>query len=173
MIATEPYIFQNQPLWQITVYKWRNFSKRKSHEILYVPSHSIQCFLPSAAVSCFYHKISDTFLTQKHQEKALERQNTKFKEALTLSGWSFISTSFWVKGKSLGCVRLFVTPWTAAYQAPPSVGFSRQEYWSGVPSPSPSFWVNVSLNFAPRTLIPSLWCWPQCCFSISEQPKFC
>ena len=31
------------------------------------------------------------------------------------------------------------TPWTAAYQAPPSLGFSRQEYWSGVPSPSPEF----------------------------------
>ena len=34
-------------------------------------------------------------------------------------------------------VRLFVTPWTAAYQASPSMGFSRQEYWSGVPLPSP------------------------------------
>ena len=34
-------------------------------------------------------------------------------------------------------VRLFVTPWTAAHQAPPSMGFSRQEYWSGVPLPSP------------------------------------
>ena len=34
-------------------------------------------------------------------------------------------------------VWLLVTPWTAAYQAPPSMGFSRQEYWSGVPSPSP------------------------------------
>ena len=33
-------------------------------------------------------------------------------------------------------VWLFATPWTAAYQAPPSMGFSRQEYWSGVPSPS-------------------------------------
>ena len=32
---------------------------------------------------------------------------------------------------------LLVTPWTAAYQAPPSMGFSRQEYWSGVPLPSP------------------------------------
>ena len=38
------------------------------------------------------------------------------------------------KGKSLSRVRLFETPWTAAYQAPPSVGFSRQENWSGVPS---------------------------------------
>ena len=34
-------------------------------------------------------------------------------------------------------VRLFVTPWSADYQAPLSMGFSRQEYWSGVPSPSP------------------------------------
>ena len=38
---------------------------------------------------------------------------------------------------SLSCVRLFVTPWTVAYQAPPSMGFSRQEYWSGLPFPSP------------------------------------
>ena len=35
-------------------------------------------------------------------------------------------------------VRLFSTPWTAAHQAPPSMGFSRQEYWSGLPFPSPS-----------------------------------
>ena len=38
--------------------------------------------------------------------------------------------------KLLNRVRLLVTPWTAAYQAPPSMGFSRQEYWSGVPLPS-------------------------------------
>ena len=38
--------------------------------------------------------------------------------------------------KSLSCVRLFVTPWTVAYQAPPSMGFSRQWYWSGLPFPS-------------------------------------
>ena len=42
-----------------------------------------------------------------------------------------------VKVKSLSRVRLLVIPWTAAYQAPPSMGFSRQEYWSGVPLPSP------------------------------------
>ena len=42
-----------------------------------------------------------------------------------------------VKVKSLSHVRLLVTPWTAAFQAPPSMGFSRQEYWSGVPLPSP------------------------------------
>ena len=42
-----------------------------------------------------------------------------------------------VKVKSLSHVRLFATPWTVAYQASPSMGFSRQEYWSGLPFPSP------------------------------------
>ena len=42
-----------------------------------------------------------------------------------------------VKVKSLSRIRLCVTPWTAAYLAPPSMGFSRQEYWSGVPLPYP------------------------------------
>ena len=42
-----------------------------------------------------------------------------------------------VKVKSLSHVGLFATPWTVAYQVPPSMGFSRQEYWSGLPFPSP------------------------------------
>ena len=44
-----------------------------------------------------------------------------------------------VKVKSLSRVRLLATPWTAAYQAPTSMGFSKQEYWSGLPLPSPSY----------------------------------
>ena len=44
-----------------------------------------------------------------------------------------------VKVNSLSRVRLVVTPWTAAYQPPPSMGVSRQEYWSGVPLPSPNW----------------------------------
>ena len=51
---------------------------------------------------------------------------------------SFSSAWKWkVKVKSLSRVWLLSTPWTAAHQAPPSMGFSRQEYWSGVPLPSP------------------------------------
>ena len=51
---------------------------------------------------------------------------------------SFSNAWKWnVKLKSLSRVRLFATPWNAAYQAPPSMGVSRQEYWSGVPLPSP------------------------------------
>ena len=52
---------------------------------------------------------------------------------------SFSNAWKWkVKVKSLSRVRLLATPWTAAHQAPPSMGFSRQEYWSGLPMPSPS-----------------------------------
>ena len=69
-------------------------------------------------------------------------------QARTLE-WVAISLSnAWkwkVKVKSLSHIRLLATPWTAAYQAPPSLGFSRQEYWSGVPSPSPACCQEYSL----------------------------
>ena len=52
-------------------------------------------------------------------------------------GCHFLLQCVKVKVKSLSRVQLFATPWTAAYQAPPSMGFSRQEYWSGVPLPFP------------------------------------
>ena len=74
-------------------------------------------------------------------------------DSMTIKGIdSGISTLLWLEktifpysaaaaaaaAKSFSCVRLLVTPWIAAYQAPPSMGFSRQEYWSGVTLPSPS-----------------------------------
>ena len=55
---------------------------------------------------------------------------------------SFSNAGKWeVKVKSLSRVQLLATPWTAAYQAPLSMGFSRQEYWSGVPLPSPGIFI--------------------------------
>ena len=51
-----------------------------------------------------------------------------------------------MKVKSLSCVRLFVSPWTAASQAPPSMGFSRHEYWSGLPLPSPGDLPNLGIE---------------------------
>ena len=51
-----------------------------------------------------------------------------------------------MKVKSLSSVQLFTIPWTAAYQAPPTMGFSRQEYWSGVPLPSPSLYSKSSFK---------------------------
>ena len=61
-------------------------------------------------------------------------------QARTLERVAFSFSSAWkwkVKVKLLSRVQLITTPWTAAYQAPPSMVFSRQEYWSGVPLPSP------------------------------------
>ena len=52
-----------------------------------------------------------------------------------------------VKVKSLSRVRLLATPRTAPYQAPASMGFSRQEYWSGLPLPSPrNYWIPLMKN---------------------------
>ena len=68
-------------------------------------------------------------------------------QARTLEWVAISLSSAWkqkVKVKSLSCVRLFATPWTAAYQAPLSMGFSRQEYWSGVPLPSPITGIQLS-----------------------------
>ena len=62
---------------------------------------------------------------------------------------SFSNAWKWkVKVKSLSRVQLLATPWTAVYQAPPSMGFSRREYWSGVPLPSPFWWLVI-----PNTLL--------------------
>ena len=59
---------------------------------------------------------------------------------------SFSNAWKWqVKVKSLSHVWLVATPWTAAYQAPPSMGFSRQEYWSGVPLPSLEMMIRSTL----------------------------
>ena len=71
-------------------------------------------------------------------------------QARTLEWVAISSSNAWkwkVKGKSLSHVWLFTTPWTAAYQAPLSMGFSRQEYWSGVPSPSPGVFCIASEFF--------------------------
>ena len=74
----------------------------------------------------------------------------------------WVATSFssaWkgkVKVKSLSHVGLLATPWTAAYQAPQSMGFSRQEYWSGVPSPSPTSTQKKPYTINPQQTLSSM-----------------
>ena len=69
---------------------------------------------------------------------------------------SFSNAWQWkVKVKSLSHVRLLATPWTAAHQALPSMGFSRQEYWSGVPLPSLMYTICATKSF-----YPSPYSWP-------------
>ena len=67
---------------------------------------------------------------------------------------SFSSAWKWkVKVKSLSRVWLLATPWTAAYQAPPSMGFSGQQYWSGVPLPSPFLCLLLKYQYFPGTVL--------------------
>ena len=79
---------------------------------------------------------------------------------------SFSNAWKWkVKVKSLSRVQLFATPWTTAYQAPPSMGFSRQEYWSGVPLPSLKY-ITVYLFLSWWTFIfVSNMCYHKNCFN--------
>ena len=83
---------------------------------------------------------------------------------------SFSSAWKWkVKVKLLSRVRLLATPWTAAYPAPSSIGFSRQEYWSGVPLPSPLKWIRAQKKLR----VSSRW-WPggPLAFSLPPRPPF-
>ena len=74
-------------------------------------------------------------------------------QARTLEWVAISYSNAWkwkVKVKSLSCVRPSANPWTAAFQAPPSMGFSRKEYWTGVPLPSPLVLTRVyQKTFAP------------------------
>ena len=60
--------------------------------------------------------------------------------------------SSWDTDMSLSCVQLFATPWSVACQAPPSMGFSRQEYWSRLPFPSPGDLPNAGIKPQSPTL---------------------
>ena len=71
------------------------------------------------------NQIQDSYTGLSHQRMGLGQV------------WDFKLDTWKVKVKSLSHVWLFVTSWTVAHQAPPSMGFSRQEYWSGLPFPSP------------------------------------
>ena len=73
---------------------------------------------------------------------------------------SFSNAWKWkVKVKLFSRVQLLATPWTAAYQAPPSMGFSRQEYWSGLPLPSPQYVISTSQLMGGMQIKLSLFLW--------------
>ena len=77
----------------------------------------------------------DMQVTQKHMKRCLTLLIIREMQIKTIVTYNLARVRISVK--SLSQVWLFVTPWTAAFQAPLSMGFSRQEYWSGLPSLSP------------------------------------
>ena len=90
---------------------------------------------------------------------------------------SFSNAWKWkVKGKLLSHFRPSVTPWSAAFQAPPSMGFSRQEYWSGVPLPSLPFSTRsflMSFKHDRKAAVKQNKKMKLCCTNISLQWQFC
>ena len=104
-------------------------------------------------------------------------------QARTLEWLAVSFSNAWkgkVKVKSLSRVRLFATPWSSAYQAPPSMGFSRQEYWSGVPLYIPgTYFTTEHLYFlmfiiSTKFLHKIQWTWKisliRCCTGIFDSP---
>ena len=95
-------------------------------------------------------------------------------QARTLKWFAISFSSAWkwkVKVKLLSCVQLFTTPWTAAYQALPSMGFSRQEYWSGVPLSSPMTNLDSILESRDITSLTKLWFFQQLCVDVRVGPQ--
>ena len=83
--------------------------------------------------------MSDSVRPHRRQPTRLPAPGILQARTLEWVAISFSNAWKWkVKVKSLSSARLLATPWTAAYQAPPSMRFPRQEYWSGVPLPSPT-----------------------------------
>ena len=92
----------------------------------------------------------------------------------------------WVHAQSLSCVQLFATPWTIAHQAPLSVGFFRQEYWSGLPFPIPGYFRDMEIKptspVSPALQVDSLLlrnmgnhlATISCCYSVTKScPSLC
>ena len=103
--------------------------------------------------------MSDSVWPQRWQPTRLPVPGILQARTLEWAAISFSNAWKWkVKVKSLSCAQLLATPRTAAHQAPPSMGVSRQEYWSGVPLPSPLIITNYPQCPRPwKTLISSLW----------------
>ena len=128
---------------------WIPITRKQLNCLVHCSTHSENCCygipetLNSAAMLCYAKSLqSCPTLCDPIDSSPPGSAVPGILQARTLE-WVAISFSHawkWkVKVKSLSCVRLLATPWTAAYQAPPSMGFSRQEYWSEVPLPSPEF----------------------------------
>ena len=88
-------------------------------------------FSISSIIHHLYSNIYSGDMLKYPLENNLQQNNENYTSV------KFVVCIFFLTVKLLSRVRLFATPWTVAYQVPPSMGFSRHEYWSGLPFPSP------------------------------------
>ena len=101
------------------------------------------CFLQNCYSHCLLHNLPASWTTF-----ILELDTEKF----MFSSMELVSIylSYLYMCQSFSCIRLFAIPWTVAQEAPLTVGFSRQEYWSGLPFPSPVVIYNKLLQILYR-----------------------
>ena len=105
--------------------------------ITWIMFSALCCCCSSCCCCCIASVMSDSVQPRRRQPTRHPVPGILQARTLEWVAISFCNAWKWkVKVKSLSRVRLLATPWTAAYQAPPSMGFSRQKYWSEVPLPS-------------------------------------
>ena len=113
------------------------FSSLLAHWVM-VSSSLSPCLIRSQ--SSFIFSSSATGIIP-HLSKMVEKNYISRCQHIFVVKISGVAVESEKKVKSLSCVRLFATPWTVAYQASPSMGFFRQEYWSGLPFLSPGIFL--------------------------------
>ena len=143
----------HSPEFPFCLFLW-NFQDHFTREFMLMLKFMLMVFLCVAAAESL-QSCPDSVRPHRWQPIRLPVPGILQARTLEWAAISFSNACKWkVKVKLLSRVRLLATPWTAAYQAPLSMGFSRQEYWSGLPLPSPgdSLWgcKRVTHNFATK-----------------------
>ena len=140
MTQTDGNIYHVLRLKEVTLSKW-----------LYYLRQSTYSMQPYQINNDIFHKTKKNLICTKIQKtlisKSILRRKNRARAIMFPEFRPYYKlTVMKVKVKSLSHVRLFATPWTVAYQLPLSMGFSRQEYWSGLPFPSPEIFLTQGLN---------------------------
>ena len=115
------------------------WGKRKSSHLLRTPLRLRAASIHDTLLLLQLSRFSRVRLCATHRRQPTRLPCPGILQARTLEWVAISFSNAWkwkVKVQSLSRVRLLATPWTAAHQAPPSMGFSRQEYWSGLSLPS-------------------------------------
>ena len=141
-------------VWVLT-FSWRNLGSGEIRDVEETRLFCGVCYmlsLPAAAAAAAESLQSCPTLCDPIDGSPRSSPVPGILQARTLEWVAISSSNAWkwkVKVKSLSRVQLFSTPWTPACQAPPSMGFSRQECWSGLPSPSPVFFPRSYSQLSP------------------------
>ena len=106
------------------------------HYLTLLLTLKFQSFYSTVDLSENYFMLVNDVTVISSGTKSLDGSSLKTTSVQIYGTFCKITGLKWSEVKSLSHVRLFATPWTIAYHAPPSMGFFRQEYWSGLPFPS-------------------------------------